>query len=285
MPAYDLSVCHDHLTGLFRNPVVQDNTASPADKTFFDKHGYLSGIRLLNDEQIGDLRTALDRLMTRGDDPRYYEFNLNESTDTSKVLFHALGAWRISEEFHDLVFFRPIAAMAESLLGGRVRFWHDQLFVKPPFDGGIVAWHQDYSYWTRTKPLGHITCWIALDDSSIENGCLHYVPGSHKWGLLPRTGLSDDMTSVIEHLDEVQKAAFDPVPIELAAGEASFHHAMTVHGSYENRSDRPRRGVVINLFLDGVLSDSDEPLLSGVPPIPRGGKIEGRFFPLLSAVP
>jgi len=55
-----------------------------------------------------------------------------------------------------------------------------------------------------------------------------------------------------------------------------------VHGSFENSSGRPRRAVVINVFRDGVVSDSDEPLLQGVPVIPRGDKIEGQFFPLLS---
>ena len=54
-----------------------------------------------------------------------------------------------------------------------------------------------------------------------------------------------------------------------------------VHGSYENRSNHPRRGAVINVFRDGVRSNSNDPLLEGVPAIPPGEKIEGRFFPLL----
>ena len=62
---------------------------------------------------------------------------------------------------------------ASQLLGGPVRFWHDQLFCKPAHHGGVVAWHQDYSYWTRTEPMSHLTCWIALDDSDRDNGCLY----------------------------------------------------------------------------------------------------------------
>ena len=57
--------------------------------------------------------------------------------------------------------------VASQLLGDRgVRFWHDQLFCKPARHGGIVAWHQDYSYWTRTQPLAHLTCWIGLDEAT-----------------------------------------------------------------------------------------------------------------------
>jgi ectoine hydroxylase-related dioxygenase (phytanoyl-CoA dioxygenase family) len=73
------------------------------------------------------------------------------------------------------------------------------------------------------------------------------------------------------------------VAVELKAGEASFHHPLLVHGSFENRTDRPRRATVINVFRDGVVSDSDAPPLAGVPPIPRGQPMGGQFFPLLLA--
>jgi ectoine hydroxylase-related dioxygenase (phytanoyl-CoA dioxygenase family) len=145
----------------------------------------------------------------------------------------------------------------------------------------VVAWHQDYSYWTRTQPMAHLTCWMALDDSTRDNGCLYYVPESHKWNLLPITGLAGDMNEIMSVLNEEQKQAFRPVPIELKRGQCSFHHPLTVHGSYENRSDRPRRATLVNVFRDGVCSASDEPLLAGVSVIPKGQKIEGRFFPLL----
>jgi ectoine hydroxylase-related dioxygenase (phytanoyl-CoA dioxygenase family) len=72
-----------------------------------------------------------------------------------------------------------------------------------------------------------------------------------------------------------------PVPIELKKGEASFHHPLMVHGSFANATDRPRRATVINALKDGVVSASDQPLLRGVPVVPRGQKVEGRFFPLL----
>jgi ectoine hydroxylase-related dioxygenase (phytanoyl-CoA dioxygenase family) len=280
----DLAEIHTHITDIFDTGVRPDQTISAEHLRHFETHGYIAGFKMLDSEQVNALRTALESIMAADRcDPRFYEFNINESADPSKILFHALGAWRVSEVFHDLVFYQPIAAAAKQLLGGPVRFWHDQLFVKPPHDGGVVAWHQDYSYWTRTKPLAHITCWIALDDSTIENGCVHYVPGSHNSGLLPRTDLSNDMESVFGNLNDEQRSQFKPVPIEMKAGEASFHHAMLLHGSYENRSDRPRRGAVINMFRDGVCSDSDEPMLDGIPAIPKGEKIEGTYFPLISS--
>lgn len=72
-----------------------------------------------------------------------------------------------------------------------------------------------------------------------------------------------------------------PVAMELRKGEATFHHPLTVHGSFENRSDRPRRATVVNVFRDGVCSASDDTLLEGVPTIPAGQPMGGQFFPLL----
>jgi ectoine hydroxylase-related dioxygenase (phytanoyl-CoA dioxygenase family) len=252
---------------------------------FFHEQGYLSGIRLLNDEQVEALRADLARL-TEPDHPGrplFYEYHSNESTDPDTVLFHALGAWRVSPAFHDLLWNPAFVTAASQLLGGAVRFWHDQLFCKPPRHGGVVAWHQDYSYWTRTEPMAHLTCWIALDDATRESGCLQYVPGSHRWPLLPKPALAGSMDALDAVLTAEQRAAFRPVPIELARGEATFHHPLMVHGSLANVSNRPRRGAVLNVVRDGVRSASDEALLEGVPPVPAGTRLAGRFFPMLSA--
>jgi ectoine hydroxylase-related dioxygenase (phytanoyl-CoA dioxygenase family) len=171
---------------------------------------------------------------------------------------------------------------ASQLLGDRsVRFWHDQLFCKPAKHGGVVAWHQDYSYWTRTSPMQHLTCWVGLDDATTENGCLYYVPGSHKWGLLQKPELAGEMNGLMEFLTESQKDAFIPVPIALKKGYGTFHHPLLVHGSYENRSDRPRRAFVLNVFADGTRSDSNQELMPGTPLIPKGEKMQGQFFPVL----
>ena len=281
----DLSLYHDAVGTLFSQTIPDSEVRLGAEQIeSFEENGFLTGIRILDAEQLMGLRDELAVLMEahQAENALFYEYHHNESEDPSTVLFHALGAWRVSEAFHDLLFHRPITLAAEQLLGGPVRLWHDQIFVKPARDGAVVAWHQDYSYWTRTKPMAHLTCWIGLDDSTEDNGCVRYVPGSHKWHLLPRHHLSSDMHAVFEYLTDEQRAAFNPVASVLKAGEASFHHPLMLHGSYENTSGTPRRAAVINLFRDGVVSDSDEPLLAGVPPIPNGEKIDGRFFPRLS---
>lgn len=283
----DLSTKHEPLSHLFKQPAQAAEWApyrlSAHQVEFFREHGYIAGVRVLTDEQVERLRAELNELL----DPAhplhhlFYEFHSNESNDPSRVLFHALGAWRIAVGFHDLLWHPAFTVPASQLLGGAVRFWHDQLFCKPARHGGVVAWHQDYSYWTRTVPVAHLSCWIGLDDSTRANGCVHYVPGSHRWNLLPVTGLANHMDAIQGVLTEEQRREFKPVAIELRRGEASFHHPLLVHGSFENTTNRPRRAVVINVFRDGVRSASDAPPLAGVPPVPKGEKMGGRFFPLL----
>lgn len=256
---------------------------------FFAEYGYLSDIKLLDENQVEQLRTELTEIA----DPEhpgnalFYEFNSNESGDPDAVLFHSLGHWRITPGFHDVLWNPRFVVAASQLLGGKaVRFWHDQLFCKPARHGGVVAWHQDYSYWTRTGPVQHLTCWTGLDDATEENGCLQYVPGSHRWNLLNKTALAGEMDGLYAFLDADQRRQFDQrVAIEMKAGYGTFHHPLLVHGSYANRSDQARRAFVLNVFADGTRSNVNEQLLEGVPAVAAGQKMEGRFFPLLYSPP
>jgi len=285
--AEDLSIHHHFVGSLFHdlNPgMAVDYELRQEQIDFFCEHGYVSGIRILSDEQVEALRQELSQLLDAQPEHRelFYEYNSNESADPNHVLFHALGAWRVTPGFHDLLWHPAFTVAASQLLGGAVRFWHDQLFSKPAHHGGVVAWHQDYSYWTRTQPLAHLTCWIGLDDATRENGCLQYISGSHRWPDLPITGLAGDMMAIDAVLNDEQRHEFQhPVAIELKKGEASFHHPRLVHGSFANHSNHSRRATVINVMKDGVRSASNDPLLKGIPVIRAGQKVEGQFFPIL----
>ena len=285
----DFSQVHALITDLFQWPVsVEEWEAyrlSDKQISFFNENGFLAGVKMLEESQIEQLKAELTRIADTHHPGHhlYYEFHSNESTNPDTILFHALGAWRIGKSFHDVLWNPRFLVAASQLLGDKpVRFWHDQLFAKPPKKGGVVAWHQDYSYWTRTKPIAHLSCWCGLDDATSENGCLQYIAGSHKWGLLPKPVIAGELRGITDFLNDEQKKQFEnPHFAEVKAGEAIFHHALTLHGSGENKSEKPRRAFVINAFADGVISDSDEPLLDGVPVVPKGEKMDGQFFPLL----
>jgi len=290
-----LANIHHPITNLFKNP--SSMSKEELEKTyqlndeqlkFFEENGYITDLPCLNEEQLEELLKELEVIM-KGDEQikaLFHDYISNESPDPSQVLFHALGAWRVSPAFHDILWHSPILVAAAQFLEGSVRFWHDQLFCKPGLNGSVVAWHQDYSYWTRTGPMAHLTVHIALDEQKIENGCLHYIPGSHKWPLLPITSRHfDDMDSIRTVLTPEQLKDFNPKPMLLKRGNMCFHHPLTVHGSYGNKSQGPRRATVLNFFRDGTISNSDEPPLNQIPVVPTGQKMEGKFFPLLFELP
>lgn len=285
----DLSVYHQLVGDLFPNMSAteawENFKLSEKQVAFFNENGYLSNVKILEEHQVDQLREELAEI-TDPNHPHhdlFYEFHSNESGNEDSVLFHSLGHWRITKGFHDILWNPRFVVPASQLLGTRaVRFWHDQLFCKPAFHGGVVAWHQDYSYWIRTSPMQHLTCWVGLDDSTKENGCIHYIPKSHNWNLFDRTSLAGAMDGLDAFLTEEQKEQFkNKVAIEMPKGYGTFHHPLMVHGSYENRSPFSRRALVLNVFADGTLSSTNEELLMGVPVIPKGEKMKGQFFPLL----
>jgi len=285
----DLAKYSTLVSNMFKWPENKSDWAkyrlSDEQVQFFKRNGYLTNIKLLEEDQVEQLREELLQIMDPSDEKHdlLYEFHSNESEDPGRVIFHSLGHWRMTPGFHDILWNPSYVMAAYQLLGDKpVRFWHDQLFCKPAKHGGVVAWHQDYSYWTRTSPMQHLTTWVGLDDSSLENGCLQYIPGSQNWGLLDKPSLTGEMKGLMRFItDEQARALENPVPVEMPKGYGAFHHPLTVHGSFENNSDRPRRAFVINVFADGTFSNTNEAILAGVPPIKSGNKMEGKFFPLL----
>ena len=287
----DLALRHEPITELFPRPKDpaewERHLLSKEQLVQFKEQGFVNGIRLLSDKQIGVLRAELAEMTDPNHEGHelFYEYHSNESGHPDTVLFHALGAWRVRPAFHDILWNSAFLLPAYQLLGKKFRLFHDQLFNKPAEHGGVVAWHQDFSYWTWTQPMAHLTCWIGLDDATEENGCMHYIPRSHRWGLLKKTGLAGDMDSVREVLTPEQVSDFEnQCPVVLKKGECSFHHPLMMHGSYENKSNRPRRATVINVLADGVTSNFEgdhTPGTNNFPMLPNGQKMAGDFYPVL----
>lgn len=284
-PRAHLESHHEPVTEVFPSPSNPTKwELSQEDCLRFQEEGYLAPIELLSLSEVESLRTRLAGIGDSLEELRgsLYEIEPAWSERPDEVVLHFLGAWRIDELFHDLVFHPGATVPAAQLLGvERLRFWHDQVFWKPAQHPGVVPWHQDWSYWQRTTPENHLTVYIALDDSNEESGCLHVVPGSHRWGALPASDFGGEMDQLHAHLTDEQRAAFRPVPVRLRAGEASIHHSSTVHGSFANTSNHPRRSVVLNFMgPDTRCADATTPLLAGCPLLEVGALVEGAYFPI-----
>jgi hypothetical protein len=137
-----------------------------------------------------------------------------------------------------------ILEVVEPLLGPDIKLFGSQAFMKPP--GGVEKpYHQDSPYFT-IEPMAMVTCWIALDDVTLDNGCLWVIPGSQHLGPLPHS----EKWVVGDRVDmRIPESLFDrnlEVPIPLKAGSCSFHHSLLLHMSHPNQSDQPRRGVAFH---------------------------------------
>ncbi|CAM6099705.1 unnamed protein product [Calypogeia fissa] len=139
------------------------------------------------------------------------------------------------------------ASVAEQLQGADMVFDYDQLLAKVPGKpDGVFHWHQDLAYWPVTKDTRTASFWLAIDNSSMENGCIQFVPGSHlEKALRPHVPFHGDRDK--SHILAATLTAEDkPFPAIINRGDVSVHHERTIHGSGGNSSaDNWRRAWVI----------------------------------------
>ncbi len=146
----------------------------------------------------------------------------------------------------------------ESVLGPNIMVWNSHWFPKFPGDRAYVSWHQDATYW-GLSPANVTTAWIALSESTVENGCLRVVPGTHKPPLLPQreTYAPDNMLSRGQEI-AVKVDEATAVDLPLHAGEFSLHHIGIVHGSGPNKSATPRIGLAVRYISPDVVQSGSE---------------------------
>ncbi len=203
----------------------------------YSTDGYLPGIPLLSDEEVTYYRDACFRCCGAGLQDGVHRQASN------RVKPFLLYPWAAK-----LVRHKRILDVVESLIGRDILVFHTTVWFKAPGTGNYVPWHQDATYF-GLDPYEHVTAWVALTDSTQENGCVEVMPGSHVLGQRPhrddhdqRAMLSRGQTLSID-LNESLAA-----PLLLSAGEISFHHTLLMHRSASNNSSEPRVGIGISFI-------------------------------------
>ena len=141
-----------------------------------------------------------------------------------------------------------ILDMVEQLIGPDIALWNSSFFAKPANGGLKTPWHQDGEYWA-IRPLANCSVWMAIDDATTENGCLRFIPGSHKAKRLRRHATNDSPDLTLNQ--ELLASEFDEstaVDLVLEAGQMSLHDVYMMHGSEANHSDTPRRGMTLRFM-------------------------------------
>ena len=157
-------------------------------------------------------------------------------------------------EFQAFVLDERLTALLAELLGASPLLSGDQIFMKPPRFGSAKPYHQDNFYFQCDPGDGVITAWIALDDVGKENGCLRYIDGSHKGGIIPHEAVPGEPYNLVPppELIDLQKESLALVK----KGGVVFHHSQALHTSHRNESDRWRRGYATHWAAADVTSES-----------------------------
>ena len=208
------------------------NMLTDAQVAQYHNDGYVIPDYRLDDAILERIRADHDRLIDRH--PAFVDYCPN-------LLAYDLSFLNYARDPN-------ILDMVEQLIGADFALWNSSFFAKPALNGRKTPWHQDGEYWP-IRPVATCTAWIAVDDSTVENGCLRVIPGSHQAERLleHRTNRGPDLTLNQELLPS-EFNEDDAVDLVLQAGQMSLHDVRLVHGSEANRSEKPRRGMTLRFM-------------------------------------
>jgi len=265
------------------------------DVRYFEENGFWLGGKVIDDAMIARVNAAMDAVH-RGE----YETGeapwgaWKDNGNPAQIRKTDNANWA-NNTIRELATNATVGAMAARLVNTpQVRLWHDQMLYKPgqaasgKSASGNVGWHQDHGYW-RCAPPDLITAWVALVDVDENNGCMQCVPGSHKWGLLDESDFfNTDLDGMKQKISALSGKPFESVPCRLRAGEVSFHHCLTIHGSGPNLTDLPRRSLVLHLMPDHahyIAGSPDDNHMNAIlmqrEGRKDGDKFEGKYWPVL----
>ncbi len=266
---------------------------SDADVKRFWTYGYLVVPVVFSLEEINEMRAAFDDVyegrVAEGRDWPYVPPLVNEERVGIRT---ALFSWYVNDVIKRYVSDSRIVDIVKRLLDtNAVRLWQDQAIWKPGSDGamtdyGNIGFHQDYGYWQDSSTTDMVSANIALQDVTIDNGALCLFPCSHTLGLIENANnfFDTDLNSLRESLGNIVPR--DEARIELRAGQISFHHCLTIHGSGPNITNEPRLVLAPAYMPDGTYYREEGqdhcPHSEFLGPARRHGQpFEGEFFPLV----
>ncbi|XP_069675940.1 probable alpha-ketoglutarate-dependent hypophosphite dioxygenase [Periplaneta americana] len=242
---------------------------------FYRENGYIKLDNIFTEEEINEISDEYDELFARkqhdnmrtewrGKDMK----NLAKNENVLVLAMHNL-------QFHSEVFTRLLMnkkfldAMEDIMQTHNILLHHNKAHLKPPEKGAPYLMHQDYHYFPF-KNHSMVAAFFNLEDTSPENGGLAVYPGSHKLGPLEDAGVVDKGES-IHYVDPEKYPLSGATPIYAKKGDIVVFSYLLLHGSYVNKSDRPRR-----MFLVQLMSADDEPLKDVHKSVGQGMVLRGR---------
>ncbi len=234
---------------------------------YYQKNGFIVIEDFLSPEELQQWRSAVmaainerggrkmpDKELKIGEDD-----GINEDADYfGKVFDQLLNLWQTNDKVKELMFDERIGEMAAKLAGADgIRIWHDQALFKRPW-ANPTAWHLDTPFWSFADKRA-ISIWVALDDATLENGCLYFIPGSFKETTYEFKAIGKNMDAVFEVYPQFAKTA--PFIAKMKAGSCSFHNGLTIHGAGPNMTPGFRRAMTCAYMPEGNIFNGQKNIL------------------------
>lgn len=229
---------------------------------FFHREGYLAIDAITTQDEIALLRQVYDRIFAeRAGREEGNQFDLAGADEEGReaALPQILNPSKYAPELAQSLYMKNAHAICKQLLGEGAVFMGDHAILKPAHHGAPTPWHQDEAYWAPHLDYNSISVWMPLQEATPENGCMYFVPGSHRWEVLPHHPINHDPR--VHGLEVDAADTSTAVACPLPPGGATFHLSRTLHYAPPNRSATPRRAYILGF---------------GTPPTPRK---EPRSFP------
>ncbi len=208
--------------------------------TEYRENGYTTGDGLFPPETFAALKAHFERKLDDlpvGERP--------EDMDVPHFTDPELFRWLLDPGVLDVV---------ESVIGPDIALFTSHFFCKPAGDGKSVPWHTDGYFWREMiEPAAQaMTIWLAIDPSTLENGCMKVIPGSHRGGDGHYRPVTDDNSVFDEELDQSQIDPAKAVPVQLRPNQYSIHSGALVHSSEVNRSTLRRCGYTMRYMSTSI---------------------------------
>jgi ectoine hydroxylase-related dioxygenase (phytanoyl-CoA dioxygenase family) len=215
---------------------------------FFRREGYLVLPALTTPADVERLQGVYDRLFTskagraQGD---HLDLVTTDEEDQTPVLPQILNPSKYAPELAATLLRVNAEAIAAQLLGPGWKFSGEHAILKPPHTEAATPWHQDEAYAQPEWEYNYINIWIPLQEATLDNGCMHFVPGSHRQEVLPHHPIGNDPRVIGLEVDDPEQVTASAVACPVPAGSATIHHGRTLHYTGPNRSDQPRRAYIL----------------------------------------
>lgn len=229
--------------------------------TSYQENGFVIIKDFLTLDELEAWRAAVDDAISARGKQRILgrEEKVNDDAYYNNVFIQRVNLWMDNEPIRNLMLDRRIGRMAAQLAGvDGIRIWHDQALIKQPW-ANPTGWHLDNPYWSFHSRHA-ISIWIALDDATLENGCLWFLPGTHKTATFDNVGIGQNIGDLFKVYPQWKNIKAIPGPMK--AGSCSFHNALLAHGAGANMTPGWRRAMTCAFMPDGSTFNGQRNILT-----------------------